>query len=107
MIWASVDSPAPFSPTRPCTSPARRSKSTSCRALTPGNDLWMPCARSATEVLGAASRGAPGGVTPPVLARLLARRDDRLLRPTGHVVPRGDDDADARVGAEGVADHLE
>src|SRR6201996_3839229 len=48
MILTSVDLPAAFSPTRPCTSPASRSKSTSRRARTPGYAFWIPCARSTT-----------------------------------------------------------
>src|SRR6185436_13061118 len=65
MILTSVDLPEPFSPTRPCTSPARRSKSTSCSARTPGNDLWMPSARSAGPVLASLKSAAP----PPLVVR--------------------------------------
>src|SRR5262245_48775673 len=38
----SVDLPAPFSPTRACTSPGRRSKETPLSACTPANDLRTP-----------------------------------------------------------------
>src|SRR3954470_21874938 len=38
----SVDLPAPFWPSRQCTSPGRTSRSTPSRARTPGNDLVMP-----------------------------------------------------------------
>ena len=38
----SVDFPAPFSPSKACTSPARASKSTPSLATTPGNRLTMP-----------------------------------------------------------------
>ena len=37
-----VDFPAPFWPSRQCTSPAWTSRSTPSRARTPGNDLVMP-----------------------------------------------------------------
>jgi hypothetical protein len=37
-----VDLPAPFSPTRACTSPYFTSKSTFLSAVTPGNILVMP-----------------------------------------------------------------
>src|SRR5262245_8743759 len=39
MILMSVDLPAPFSPTRACTSPARRSNETPFSARTPANDF--------------------------------------------------------------------
>src|ERR671918_1347963 len=44
MIFESVDFPAPFSPTKACTRPARHSKSTPSRALAPGKDLTIPSA---------------------------------------------------------------
>src|SRR5689334_13629170 len=47
----SVDLPAPFSPMRLCTSPARRVKSTPSRARTPGN--WMVIPR--ISMMGATS----------------------------------------------------
>src|SRR4051794_32886295 len=46
MILISVLLPAPFSPSRACTSPVRTSKSTSSRATTPGKILRMPCISS-------------------------------------------------------------
>src|ERR1700722_16233653 len=46
----SVDLPAPFSPTKALTSPDRISKSTSFRAITPGNDLDMPRATSTGSI---------------------------------------------------------
>src|SRR6476620_10495540 len=46
MILISVLLPAPFSPSRACTSPVRTSKSTSSRATTPGKALRMPCISS-------------------------------------------------------------
>ena len=42
MIFISVDLPAPFSPTSPCTSPRRRVKSTPVSAVTPPNVLPIP-----------------------------------------------------------------
>src|ERR1700675_2450612 len=40
-ILIKVDFPAPFSPTKPCTSPALTPKLTPFRARTPGKLLWM------------------------------------------------------------------
>src|ERR687896_784923 len=42
----SVDLPAPFWPSRQCTSPARTSRSTPSSARTPGKDLTTPCTSS-------------------------------------------------------------
>src|SRR5260221_2658102 len=42
-IFMSVDLPAPFSPSRTCTSPGATSRSTSSRATTPGKDLRTFC----------------------------------------------------------------
>ncbi len=47
-----VDLPAPFSPTRPCTSPGRRVSPTPCSTCTPKNDFSSPSATST----GSASR---------------------------------------------------
>jgi hypothetical protein len=44
----SVDLPAPFSPSRACTVPARTSSVTSCSARTAPNCLWMPRSESAS-----------------------------------------------------------
>src|SRR5919206_2716717 len=41
-MFISVDLPAPFSPSRACTSPLRRSKSTWSSATTPGKRFVMP-----------------------------------------------------------------
>jgi len=41
-----VDFPAPFWPSRQCTSPARTSRSTPSSARTPGKDLTTPCTSS-------------------------------------------------------------
>src|SRR2546421_1131015 len=46
MILMSVDFPAPFSPTRPCTSPAARSNDTPRSARTPEKDFSMALASS-------------------------------------------------------------
>ena len=60
MTLISVDLPAPFSPIRAWTSPARRVKSTSWSARTPGNDLVTP-ETARTSVPGVAPSG--GSVT--------------------------------------------
>src|SRR5437868_1431890 len=72
MIFASVDLPAPFSPTRPCTSPARSSKSTPRRARTPANSLTMPTARTAAGGCPAAVSCSLTGSGPLVLRLPLA-----------------------------------
>src|SRR5215471_11546399 len=46
MILIRVDLPAPFSPTRACTSPARRSNDTPLSARTPPKLLLIPVSRS-------------------------------------------------------------
>ena len=53
MMRVSVLLPAPFSPTRAWTSPARRSKSTCESAWTPGKVLSMPVARKSLSVVAA------------------------------------------------------
>ena len=58
MVLTSVDLPAPLSPTRATTSPARTSKSTSVSAWTAPNRLLIP--RSGQQ------RGRGHGVLPPV-----------------------------------------
>src|SRR2546422_8334490 len=55
MIFISVDLPAPFSPTSPWISPWRSTKSTSCSATTPPNDLEMPCIASRVGMLSDAA----------------------------------------------------
>ena len=54
-IFISVDLPAPFSPSRTCTSPLRTSRSTPSSATTPGNVLRMPRMRSAGGAAPASS----------------------------------------------------
>src|ERR1700757_1185372 len=86
MILTSVDLPAPFAPTRPCTSPRRSSKSTSRRARTPGNDFWIAWARSATSGLDEAWAEVSGSeldsLTRPRLDALVVRGE------AGCVLPR-------------------
>ena len=48
-IFIRVDLPAPFSPTRACTSPLRTSRWTLCSARTPGKLLPMPSSLSRTS----------------------------------------------------------
>src|SRR5688572_972278 len=61
MILISVDLPAPFSPTRPCTSPENRSRLTPRSATTPGKNLLTLRRRTGTgavpgSVIGAGRR---------------------------------------------------
>src|SRR6185369_10822106 len=66
--FMSVDLPAPFSPSRTCTSPGATSRSTSSRARTPGKDLRMDCM---------CSRGGRGsGLTDPLARRSRGRAHD-------------------------------
>ena len=51
MIFVSVDLPAPFSPTSPWTSPARKASETSASAWTGPKRLLTPC----TDTTGAAA----------------------------------------------------
>src|SRR5213592_3589494 len=77
-MFISVDFPAPFSPSRACTSPSRRSKSTWSSASTPGNRFVMP---RSSRTAGASIRrdsmrlettsGAEAPLVDPVSAVLL------------------------------------
>ncbi len=49
-MFMSVDLPAPFSPSRACTSPTRTSKSTLSLATTPGKRLTIPRISTARAV---------------------------------------------------------
>ena len=60
----SVDLPAPFSPTRAWTSPARRSKRQSRRACTPGKSLLMPSISTSGAVTTSGTRPPPSGTGP-------------------------------------------
>src|SRR6266542_1328091 len=60
--FTSVDLPAPFSPTRPCASPARSSIEASSRARTEPNDFVAP---SSTSTVAPAPPAAGGGTPPP------------------------------------------
>src|SRR6187431_258843 len=72
-MFMRVDLPAPFSPSRACTSPLRRSKSTPSFATTPGNRLVMPLSsrRGASAMDG---RSVRGGTSPPLTAAFLSDR---------------------------------
>src|SRR3954471_4301327 len=54
--FISVDLPAPFSPTRPSTSPARTSRCMSSSALTPGKLLLTPRTSSSSDGSGGLAR---------------------------------------------------
>src|SRR5215471_11568377 len=86
--FTSVDLPAPFWPTRTCTSPRRMARSTRSSASTPGNRLVVPWSSTM-----ASAGGLPGSVTVP-------RGDERTRRsrsdpprraPALHEVLRGDE----------------
>src|SRR4029077_15191523 len=62
-----VDLPAPFSPNRTWTSPARSSKSTPSSAVTPGYSLTMRRHRTS----GSACCAVPSGGIDPALLRVL------------------------------------
>src|SRR3954468_399161 len=66
MIFASVDLPAPFSPTSACTSPAASSRSTPRSARTPANALTTPPAETAAE-----GRSPPAAVSRSVTSVLV------------------------------------
>src|ERR1700684_4287526 len=80
-----VDLPAPLAPTRPCTSPASRSKLTSRRACTPGKLLltWRSCtatgAASGADASTGVTSGAPGAAAKPSPPPLLPRSINRLV----------------------------
>src|SRR5919199_1058350 len=80
MMFESVLFPAPFSPSRACTSPTAASKSTRSFASTPGNRFVIP--RSATAVpVGTAVAEA----TVSVVALPLGATDDSLHEPVHRV----------------------
>src|ERR1051325_361604 len=68
-MFESVDLPAPFSPSRACTSPSAASKCTPSFATTPGNRFVIP-----TSSTAAARDGKAGGADRP------ARPDGLALR---------------------------
>src|SRR5438445_7585639 len=82
----SVDLPAPLSPTRAMTSPARTSKSTSVSAWTEPKDFEMPRSSrmgvsfTGSPVLTTEGEGAQTGALPQndLLAELLVRPDAHL-----------------------------
>src|SRR4249919_34262 len=69
-ILTSVDFPAPFSPTRPCSSPGRSATSPSSSARTAPKLFWA-CSRESTGAGGVvgtsvANEGAPRSAAPPL-----------------------------------------
>src|SRR5215475_125958 len=56
-MFERVDFPAPFSPSRACTSPSAASKSTPSFATTPGNRFVMPRRLTAAGIRGSSGRG--------------------------------------------------
>src|SRR5437870_1032744 len=75
-MFESVLLPAPFSPSRACTSPDAASKSTASFASTPGKLFVMPCIATAGEAPGSPAPLAAGaGACCPTGLR--GRRDVR------------------------------
>src|SRR5215210_1900832 len=88
-MFISVDLPAPFSPRSACTSPWRRSKSTSSLATTPGNRFVTPRISRTVE---ASTAG-----------------DSMKVRPRARLQRRGDLDLardDLRLQGVQLVDHL-
>jgi len=70
-MFMSVVLPAPFSPSRPCTSPARSTRSTASLATTPGKRLVMP--RISTVIMRSPTSGARWPWPRDWMVRLLER----------------------------------
>src|SRR5207248_7405527 len=83
MIRMSVDFPAPFSPSRAWTSPARTSKLTPFSAGNPARDLAMPC--SSTMLV---TRRPLCQIGPPALRGKAVTTDDALQCARGHGPPQ-------------------
>src|SRR5918912_3625673 len=96
MHLMSVDLPAPLSPTRAITSPARTLKSTWVRACTAPNDLEMP--RSSNT--GPPTRGRPSSGRPSAAVM----SDPRLLAGLGVLAGAQLVALDEPVGEDGVLD---
>src|SRR6266571_2233872 len=104
----SVDFPAPFSPSSACTSPRRRSKSTSSLATTPGNRFVIPfSSRSGASFMPAGivrGRAIPRPRTCRLLLDVLGLRgrlDRAVLQPLvclGHGVLHALGDVAVEVG---------
>src|SRR5512132_3474093 len=82
-----VDLPAPFSPTRACTSPGRNSKSTSLSARTPGKLLDAASSWRGLAAPDGAAAGPPGGTPgrPVAPSRLLRKACDILFSYEGNI----------------------
>src|SRR6185437_5511747 len=110
---SAVDLPAPFGPTRPCTSPGRTVKLASSTALTPLNCLETPLTTSSSAMV-ASSRttgsqtAGPVGHAGPRLAEVLDEALDGVLHAGGDAdaqAPRPhheDDQQDQLEGERGV-----
>src|SRR5438477_710469 len=82
-MFERVDLPAPFSPSRACTSPSAASKSTRSLARTPGNRFVMPVSETAAAIARGLRRGA--GAPPHVTLLALRAPDDALDEPVHRV----------------------
>src|SRR3954449_10447542 len=101
-----VDFPAPFWPSRQCTSPARTSRSTPSSARTPGNSLTMSVIVSSTPPSASVMRhhrvgDHPGGADDARLRAHLGQDDGEVACREGERPPV-DDTAD--LGEQGVAE---
>src|SRR5215213_2024503 len=95
MTLTSVDLPAPLSPTRPTTSPARTSKSTPASACTAPKRLLTPCsASSGSPFVVAVMPGAPC----LALRRQADSSAGRRIRARADLVDRVEAVSDDRVG---------
>src|ERR1700722_7330630 len=86
---SAVDLPAPFGPTRPCTSPGRTVKLASSTALTPLNCLEIPLTTSSSATALTSRARGPGRHAGPGLAEVLDEAPDDVLDAGG--------DADAQA----------
>src|SRR5437588_11120494 len=84
-MFISVDLPAPFSPSRACTSPRRRSKSTLSSATMPGKRFVIPrisrTAAASTRAILRRKAGPEARLSiPPLRPALEVGRDVQLAR---------------------------
>src|SRR6185437_15354306 len=86
---SAVDLPAPFGPTRPCTSPGRTVKLASSTALTPLNCLEIPVTTSSSAMVPSPGNTGSAGHASPRLAEVLDEALDDVLHAAG--------DADAQA----------
>src|SRR5690348_2674677 len=84
-MFERVDLPAPFSPSRACTSPSAASKSTPSLATTPGNRFVMLRSSTAAAMKVAGGARADDDRAPPDRYLALRAPDDALHEPVHRV----------------------